>query len=164
MSSTAEPPLFPLQPGALVCANRHCATVLPAGVEACDECGESRFEPIASIGSLLCGLAGDRSVAFPLSGARAVVIGRDADGSGSPEVDLSRFPSSDRVHRRHARLEIRNGSWYVTHLGTNTLSIVNRSGRASVGAGASQQLRPGDTLEVAGVKLQLVTRSAPRGA
>jgi hypothetical protein len=154
--------VFPIPADALVCADRRCATLLPAGVEACDECAGSRFESLASAQSLLCGLAAERPVVFRLAATRPIIIGRSAEGSTPPDIDLSRFPGSAKVHRRHARLEARDGAWQVSHLGSNPVSIVSRTGTVLLQPGGSMPLRPGDTLDLSGVRLQLVARALGR--
>jgi hypothetical protein len=149
----------PLRPDAQVCGNSRCATLLAADAELCDECGGSRLEPLAAATTLLCGWAAERPVTFRLATGRPEVIGRAATSGAAPDIDLSRFPASQQVHRRHAQLEARADGWRLTHLGTNPL-LVEGSHRGVVQPGGSTLVRPGDTLNVAGVRLQLV---APRG-
>jgi hypothetical protein len=148
----------------LVCADRRCATLVEPDAELCDECGGSRLEPIEGATSLLCGRADERPVVFRLRAGRPEVIGRSTDTDEPPDIDLARFPSSRGVHRRHARLEARDGGWLITHLGSNPVLIESGERRVAVPPGASTLVRPGDTLVVGGVRLQLITpaRSAVR--
>jgi hypothetical protein len=146
-----------------VCADTRCSTLLGPDAEICDECGGTLLEPLERIGVSLCGWAGERPVVFRLPTDRPSIIGRSARGGPQPDIDLRRFPDSGVVHRRHAWIELDNGEWQVTHLGTNTLVV---SGRESVllEPGATVRIRSGDSLQVGGVVLQLATRPESRSA
>jgi hypothetical protein len=143
--------------GATVCADPRCATLLDDHAERCDECGGTRLFQIAAEQSLLCGWADDRPVVFRLPTSGAAVIGRSAPGEAAPDIDLSRFPNSQSVHRRHAQIEARERGWQLTHLGSNPLRIGGQQ-RIEVAPGTTALARPGDTIDAAGVRLHLVAR------
>src|SRR5690349_2391152 len=103
---------------ALRCTDRRCGTLLAPDAELCDECGGSDLVPASQGDAVLLGLAGERPVAFEVPQARPIIVGRGA-GDEVPDIDLSRFPGSGSVHRRHARLEYVSGAWRIFHLGRN---------------------------------------------
>jgi len=155
---------MPLQTGARVCADARCATLLPPDAEICDECGGTRFVALEEIDALLCTWADERPVVFALRTDRPSIVGRSVPGGQAPDIDLRRFAGSGVVHRRHAWLELEDGEWRVTHLGTNPLVVHGRE-TVVVEPGATARLQPGDTLEVGGVQLEFVVRGRdlPRG-
>jgi hypothetical protein len=144
-----------------VCADARCATLLPADAEICDECGGTRLDALEDIHVRLCGWADERPVVFALQADKPSIIGRSAHGGRTPDIDLRRFPGSGVVHRRHAWIELEDGEWRVTHLGTNSLVAHGRE-TVVLEPGATSRLEPGDTLEVGSVRLQLVVRQLPR--
>jgi FHA domain len=141
----------------LVCADPRCATLLPADAEICDECGGIRLDPLNGMVAMLCGWAEARPVVFKLPTGRSAVIGRSTPGGPVPEVDLSRLPGSESVHRSHARIENRQDEWRLTQLGRNPL-VVNGRQRVVVAPGTDAPVWPGDTLDIGGVRLQLLVR------
>ncbi|MGI9148097.1 MAG: FHA domain-containing protein [Chloroflexota bacterium] len=153
---------FPVHPavfadGSRVCADPRCATLLPADAEICDECGGIRLEPSDNALAMLCGWADGRPVAFKLHPAGPTSIGRSAPGVAAPDIDLSRLPGSGSVHRRHATIELRDGEWRVTQLGSNLLVVIGRD-RVVVATGTTAAVRSGDLVDIGGVRLQLVVR------
>jgi len=161
MSPQAEHPA--VVPGAAgkVCADARCATLLDADAEICDECGGTEFRPLEQIDAMLCGWAGARPVVFALHEDRPSIVGRSTTGGPTPDVDLRRFDGSEIVHRRHAQLEMANGEWRITHLGTNPLVVTGRK-RVEVEPGATVRLRSGDKLQVGELLLEFVARSPRR--
>lgn len=154
MTGSTLHPALAADTDCLVCADQRCATVLPADAELCDECGGSSLVRLNALPSVLCAWAETRPVAFQVWPGRRTVIGRSAGGSVA-DVDLSRVPGSEAVHRQHALIEEQADEWRVTQLGANPV-VVN--GREAVPTGETRPIRPGDTLALAGVLLQLVVR------
>ena len=158
MTESTLHPALSADTDCLVCDDPRCATVLAADVEMCDECGGTRLARLKDLPSVLCAWADTRPVAFQVWPGRRTVIGRST-GSTLVDVDLSRLPGSRAVHRQHALIEGQAGEWRVTQLGVNPL-VVN--GHEAVPTGETRPIRPGDTLAVAGVQLQLVVRASQR--
>lgn len=138
------------------CLDSRCGTLLAADVEVCDECGGTALGRLADARAVLLGEAGDRPVAFGLIVGRPNVIGRSAAGGALPEVDLSRFPGSESVHRRHAQLQEAHGQWSVTHLGRNPVVVSRPEGLLVVEPGSTTPLRTGDWLQIGRIRLRLV--------
>lgn len=134
----------------------HCGTLLPPHAELCDECGGSDLQPLAFPGAWLVAQQDDRGVAFALSPDRTNVIGRASPGSTRPEVDLTRLSGSQTVHRRHARLEWREGRWRITHEGRNPLVIQRAGIPAAVQPGATADVQSGDWIGVGSILLQFI--------
>jgi FHA domain len=144
-----------------VCADARCATLLEVDAEICDECAGTRFTPLQAITARLCGWAGERPVVFRVYEDKPSIIGRSTP-EHVPEVDLRRFPGSDVIHRRHARLQFENGNWQLSHLGTNLLSVI-RNEPITLEPGETVVVRSGDALEIGNVVLQFAARSSPGG-
>ena len=134
-----------------VCADPRCATLVDNEAEICDECAGTAFTPLESISARLCGWAGERPVVFRLADDRPSTIGHSR-AEQVPDIDLRRFPNSEVVHRRHARIEPENNEWRVRHLGTNLLMVRG----SELEPGQAVALRSGDVLQVGTVKLQFV--------
>jgi len=143
----------------LVCANGRCATVLAADTQICDECGGTRLDALANLRAMLCGWAGERAVVFKLIPGLAALIGRSTGMGPIPDVDLGRMPGSGHVHRRQAWIEGTGPVWRVTQLGTNPLVVLGHT-HVDVPTGHAAEIRHGDTLDVAGIRLTLVLRAA----
>jgi hypothetical protein len=142
---------------ALLCTEPTCRTVLPGDAELCDECGTSALVRIADSGPLLTATAQDRQVAFPLRRAGATTIGRSSDeATAAPEIDVSRLPGSDTVHRQHARITYRAANWHIQHLGDNPLAIARSSGKLVIEPGTSVVLRDKDVLTVGSLSFRVV--------
>ena len=74
-------------------------------------------------------------------------IGRwDADGGVFPDVDLDPDDPEAKVSRRHARITLRNGQYFVEDLGSTNGTFVNRGRRMP--PGEPQLLREGDEIIV----------------
>lgn len=157
MTDSPVHPAVRFQNGRL-CADPRCATLLAQDAEICDECGGTVLESLSNIRAVLCGWADTRPVAFKLQPVGPTSIGRSAAGGAVPDVDLGRLPGSGSVHRRHAAIEHRQDQWWVTQLGSNLL-VVNGRERVALATGAATTLRPGDTLEVGAIRLQLLVRT-----
>jgi predicted component of type VI protein secretion system len=96
---------------------------------------------------------------FPLIGS-AAVIGRYDPVTGSrPEIDLTQVDLNRSVSRRHARLQLQNGSFYLSEeAGALNGTMVN--GKRLV-PGEPQALASGDRIAVGMVSL--LFKAAPRG-
>jgi pSer/pThr/pTyr-binding forkhead associated (FHA) protein len=88
---------------------------------------------------------------FPLTGS-AAVIGRYDPVTGSrPEIDLTQVDINRSVSRRHARLQLQNGSFYLSEeAGALNGTMVN--GKRLV-PGEPQALASGDRIAVGMVAL-----------
>jgi FHA domain len=161
VSWTSEHPALAADSAGRVCANPRCATLLAPDAEICDECGGSLLTDLSLFPVILCGWADGRPVVFGLAADRPSIVGRSASTGPSPDVDLRRFPASDVVHRRHAFIELEDGEWRVTHVGTNAL-IVTGTQSTVLEQGQTVSLRSGDFVEVGGVPLQFVLRDSAR--
>ena len=74
-------------------------------------------------------------------------IGRwDADGGIFPDIDLDSEDPEAKISRRHARLTLHNGSYFLEDLGSTNGTFVNRGKRLS--PGARQPLNDGDEIIV----------------
>lgn len=74
-------------------------------------------------------------------------IGRwDADGGVFPDVDLDSDDPEAKVSRRHARVTLRNGEYFVEDLGSTNGTFVNRGKRLP--PGQPQPLRENDEIIV----------------
>ena len=74
-------------------------------------------------------------------------IGRwDADGGVFPDVDLDPDDPEAKVSRRHARIMLQNGRYFVEDLGSTNGTFVNRGKRLL--PGHPQPLREGDEIIV----------------
>jgi pSer/pThr/pTyr-binding forkhead associated (FHA) protein len=74
-------------------------------------------------------------------------IGRwDADGGVFPDVDLDSEDPEAKVSRRHARITLRSGEYFVEDLGSTNGTFVNRGKRLS--PGQVQPLRENDEIIV----------------
>ena len=74
-------------------------------------------------------------------------IGRwDADGGVFPDVDLDSDDPEAKVSRRHARITLRNGEYFVEDLGSTNGTFVNRGKRLP--PGQPQLLRENDEIIV----------------
>ncbi|MGH9972016.1 MAG: FHA domain-containing protein [Pyrinomonadaceae bacterium] len=74
-------------------------------------------------------------------------IGRwDADGGIFPDVDLDSDDPEAKVSRRHARITLREGQYFLEDLGSTNGTFVNRGKRLI--PGQLQQLQDGDEIIV----------------
>ncbi|MFN2491985.1 MAG: FHA domain-containing protein [Pyrinomonadaceae bacterium] len=74
-------------------------------------------------------------------------IGRwDADGGVFPDVDLDSEDPEAKVSRRHARVTLHDGTYFLEDLGSTNGTFVNRGKRLS--PGTRQPLNDGDEIIV----------------
>ncbi len=83
---------------------------------------------------------------FLLSAAESQIGRWDADAGIFPDVDLDSDDPEAKVSRRHARITLRDGQYFLEDLGSTNGTFVNRGKRLA--AGARQPLNEGDEIIV----------------
>jgi hypothetical protein len=83
---------------------------------------------------------------FMLSAAESQIGRWDADGGIFPDVDLDSDDPEAKVSRRHARITLRDGKYFLEDLGSTNGTFVNRGKRLS--PGTRQPLNDGDEIIV----------------
>lgn len=83
---------------------------------------------------------------FLLSDLEAQIGRWDADGGVFPDIDLDADDPEAKVSRRHARITLREGQYFVEDLGSTNGTFLNRGKRLM--PGVSQPLRDGDEIIV----------------
>jgi hypothetical protein len=83
---------------------------------------------------------------FMLSEAESQIGRWDADGGVFPDVDLDADDPEAKVSRRHARITLRNGEYFVEDLGSTNGTFLNRGKRLL--PGQPQPLRESDEIIV----------------
>ncbi len=83
---------------------------------------------------------------FLLSAAESQIGRWDADGGIFPDVDLDSDDPEAKVSRRHARISLRDGEYFLEDLGSTNGTFINRGKRLA--AGARQPLGDGDEIIV----------------
>jgi hypothetical protein len=81
---------------------------------------------------------------FMLSEAESQLGRWDADGGIFPDVDLDSDDPEAKVSRRHARITLRNGEYFVEDLGSTNGTFVNRGKRLL--PGRPEPLRENDEI------------------
>jgi two-component system cell cycle response regulator len=83
---------------------------------------------------------------FMLSSAETLIGRWDADGGIFPDVDLDSDDPEAKVSRRHARIALNDGKYFLEDLGSTNGTFVNRGKRLS--PGTRQPLNDGDEIIV----------------
>ena len=83
---------------------------------------------------------------FMLSELEAQIGRWDADGGVFPDVDLDADDPEAKVSRRHARITLREGQYFVEDLGSTNGTFINRGKRLM--PGVRQPLNDGDEIIV----------------
>ncbi|MGI9067301.1 MAG: FHA domain-containing protein [Pyrinomonadaceae bacterium] len=83
---------------------------------------------------------------FMLSAEESQIGRWDADGGVFPDIDLDSDDPEAKVSRRHARITIVEGKYFVEDLGSTNGTFVNRGKRLS--PGTRQPLNDGDEIIV----------------
>jgi pSer/pThr/pTyr-binding forkhead associated (FHA) protein len=83
---------------------------------------------------------------FMLSDAESQIGRWDADGGVFPDVDLDAEDPEAKVSRRHARIILRDGQYFVEDLGSTNGTFVNRGKRLA--PGVRHALNDGDEIIV----------------
>lgn len=66
---------------------------------------------------------------FKLNGIESIIGRWDADNGIFPDVDLDAFDGEAKVSRRHARVKLKEGKYYIEDLGSTNGTYVNRGRR-----------------------------------
>jgi pSer/pThr/pTyr-binding forkhead associated (FHA) protein len=83
---------------------------------------------------------------FMLNSAESNIGRWDADGGIFPDVDLDSDDPEAKVSRRHARISLNAGAYYLEDLGSTNGTFINRGKRLS--PGTRQPLNDGDEIIV----------------
>lgn len=83
---------------------------------------------------------------FSISRNEAVIGRWDADNGIFPDIDLDNVDQEAKVSRRHARIVMREGSFYLEDLGSTNGTYINRGRRLL--PGTPQPLADGDEIIV----------------
>ena len=83
---------------------------------------------------------------FPLCDEETQIGRWDADGGIFPDVDLDSDDPEAKVSRRHARIMLRGGQYFIEDLGSTNGTFINRGRRLL--PGDRQPLRDGDEIIV----------------
>jgi hypothetical protein len=83
---------------------------------------------------------------FTLSADESQIGRWDADGGIFPDVDLDSDDPEAKVSRRHARITVTDGQYFLEDLGSTNGTFVNRGKRLP--AGERYQLKDGDEIIV----------------
>ena len=83
---------------------------------------------------------------FMLSDVEAHIGRWDADGGIFPDVDLDTDDPEAKVSRRHARITVNNGQYFLEDLGSTNGTFINRGKRLT--PGQRQALCDGDEIIV----------------
>ena len=92
---------------------------------------------------------------FMLSEADSQIGRWDADGGIFPDIDLDSDDPEAKVSRRHARITLREGEYFVEDLGSTNGTFVNRGKRLT--PGVRQVLNDGDEIIVGKTFLRFQT-------
>ncbi|HEY9898088.1 MAG TPA: FHA domain-containing protein [Pantanalinema sp.] len=143
-----------------------CSHENQSGIQFCDECG-AKLELVSSVP------ASDVAASYPQPGtlgapasyrAKLVItrggtvgkefvleisgethVGRwDPDGGSFPEVDLTSDDAEAKISRKHARLFVEEGEYFVEDLGSLNGTYVNRGPRLM--PGSPQLVKAGDEI------------------
>jgi pSer/pThr/pTyr-binding forkhead associated (FHA) protein len=142
----------------VTCAS--CSHENQAGVQFCDECGAKLeihaavpaaekvaagvpfgLPPSLSSGTaktaakLMITRGGTVGKEFPVEQAAETHIGRwDPDGGSFPEIDLTGDDPEAKISRKHARIFIQDGDYYLEDLGSLNGTYINRGPRLLPGS------------------------------
>jgi serine/threonine-protein kinase len=141
----------------LKCPNPDCGHDNPDGLQLCDECG-TKLEATAAVATaerprepgraarpskLTITRGGTVGKDFPLEANGETHIGRwDPDGGAFPEVDLTSDDPEAKISRKHARIFVQDGEYYIEDLGSLNGTYVNRGPRLL--PGSPQIVKEGD--------------------
>lgn len=81
-------------------------------------------------GAVLVVERGDKTGAeFQIKGDESTIGRWDADNGVFPDIDLDHFDTDAKVSRRHARIKLSDGKYYIEDLGSTNGTYVNRGRR-----------------------------------
>lgn len=90
---------------------------------------------------------------FPVPSESELLIGRlDPNRGIRPEVDLSRYDPAARVSRKHARISVRGGQFFIEDLGSANGTFIN--GRIRLKPQELHPLQSGDVIKIGQTTLQ----------
>lgn len=131
------------------------------GVTYCDECGAKLDEAAAAATATVptAAAAGDGQPGAPaklvitrggtvgkeftVEQAGETHVGRwDPDGGAFPEIDLTQDDPEAKISRKHARLFVQGGTYYVEDVGSLNGTYINRGPRLM--PGSPQSIKDGD--------------------
>lgn len=132
------------------CPKADCGHDNPDGVQMCDECG-TKLEATASVATaerpkenggksarpskIVITRGGTVGKEFLVESASETHIGRwDPDGGAFPEVDLTADDPEAKISRKHARIFVQDGEYYIEDLGSLNGTYVNRGPRLLPGS------------------------------
>lgn len=136
----------------LKCPNQDCSHENPDGLQICDECG-AKLEATATVATaekpreaggraakpakLVITRGGTVGKEFTVETSAETHIGRwDPDGGAFPEVDLTADDPEAKISRKHARIFVQDGEYYIEDLGSLNGTYVNRGPRLLPGSPA----------------------------
>ena len=97
---------------------------------------------------------------FPVPSESEVLIGRlDPHRGIRPEVDLSRYDPAARVSRKHARIMVRGGQFFIEDLGSANGTFIN--GRIRLKPQELHALQSGDLIKIGQTTLQFFIATLP---
>jgi hypothetical protein len=97
---------------------------------------------------------------FPLPSESEILIGRlDPNRGIRPEVDLSRYDPAARVSRKHARICVRGGQFFIEDLGSANGTFIN--GRIRLKPQELHTLQSGDVIKIGQTTLQFQITTLP---
>jgi hypothetical protein len=136
-----------------------CGSPVPAGEAYCDQCGASLVAalPVNPSGSLRFLIRSHDNAPLDLPADREdYLIGRRDPAIGSfPDVDLVPYGGEEGgVSRRHARITVEDGHYFVEDLNSVNYTFVNRQ---KLEPGVRQPLRDGDEIRLGRIILVFKT-------
>jgi serine/threonine-protein kinase len=140
----------------------NCTAENMSGVTYCDECGTKLDAAPGAVatatvpaptsgGASTAGTAaklvltrgGTIGKEFPLERSGETQVGRwDPDGGAFPEVDLTQDDPEAKISRKHARIVVQDGEYYVEDVGSLNGTYINRGPRLM--PGSPHVLKDGD--------------------
>ena len=103
------------------------------------------------------------SAQFPVPSESELLIGRlDPNRGIRPEVDLSRYDPAARVSRKHARIMVRGGQFFIEDLGSANGTFIN--GRLRLKPQELHALTSGDMIRIGQTTLQFVIGTLPEAS
>jgi hypothetical protein len=138
---TAEVPIFSGQSATSV-----GSPPVPVGSELASEIGDNS-QPISAAKATLTIERGESAgAAFSLTREESVIGRWDADNGIFPDIDLDTVDHEAKVSRRHARILMREGKFFLEDLGSTNGTYINRGRRLL--PGTPQLLTDGDEIIV----------------
>jgi len=129
------------------------------GVQICDECGTDLHlsTKVPAVGDPEREASGSASYEAKIVIARGGTVGKefkiepvgetqigrwDPDGGAFPEIDLTEDDAEAKISRKHARIFVKDGGYFVEDLGSLNGTFLNRGPRLL--PGSPEALKAGD--------------------